>query len=551
MNEVVVTLTGVDLIKSAVVPRSLGWLPNPMVVVALPQDANLPGGGTLTLYFGAQSLQINDVKVDFSTQHYTMRGHVVIIRLLDRRWRWKYLKISGRYNIHMADGTIQSGTEKSIRELAVLLMDAMLETTYDVSVLPTDVFPEVDWTYDTAAIELSRMCEECGCDISLNWDDSVSIVQLGVGAALPINDDLQDATVKADPPEGPDKLTLVCGESQFQARLELTAVALDTDGKIKKIDDPTLSYLPATGWGDIGDEHFFRDLKNSGRTEEQVDLAMLTVFKWYQIKQVSTGTLTIPGYGTITDIAQILPINDWLVDTFTSPVGNRLTNKPAVIYGKFLLTGDPFGDRNSDACSKYPGDFVLDGFNGIVKLASRAIKYSDPVGTILPADLFLEASFGVRDSTTHQQVRKTYDFTFQPGPLTETVSAEELGLKVRATYSSGVCTSVASTVTNETVLAAEANRILTLASQRFSTAIYGSGKYRGLQALQTDGTIRQVIVIADDSIGFNTRASYNTEVGNWVVRAAQRRRRRIAEENSNINKLRVQQGRHQRRGHNR
>lgn len=540
MNEVVATFPGVDLIRSAIVPRSLGFIPNPMVLIANPQVTNIPGGGVLTLQFGTQFLVINDVKVDFASLQMTTRGHMMVIRLLDRRWRWKYLPISGRWNVHLADGSIDSTTLLSLRGMAEILLNAMYELNYDVSVLPTDVYPEVDWMYDNAAVQLHRLCEEVGCDIALNWNDTVSIVKLGSGLALPINTDLQDASVKADPPEMPDYCRLVCGETQYQCRLELVAVGLDTDGTIKLIDD--LSYTPANGWT-AADKAFFDQMLEDGSTEEEVELARKTVYKWYQVKRMADGTLTVPNYGAITDIRQILPINDWKLQTYTSAVGGRKTNIPAEVYGTyFTKKGDPNHDENTDPCTKYEGGFSIDRFNGIVMFDRAVLMQVEPtagVFTFNEATLYLETSFGVRDSTNGSQVRAYYDFVFNPGGvLCDVVPREEIGLKVRATYVNATsCTAVATTETNETTLAAEANSILNLYVQRYATAIYGSGKYRGLQAINPDGTIRQVIVYADMEKGFNTVASYNTEVGPAIVRAAERRRRRIMHEQSNTNRL--------------
>jgi hypothetical protein len=69
--------------------------------------------------------------------------------------------------------------------------------------------------------------------------------------------------------------------------------------------------------------------------------------------------------------------------------------------------------------------------------------------------------------------------------------------------------------------------------------VYASGVYRGLQPINPDGAIQQVVFTCDDNKGANTRASYNTESATGVLRRKQRRRRRIAEENADVDSRRL------------
>lgn len=541
MSQVVATFTGVFAVKSAVVPRYLGFLPSPAVLICNPQTTlTIPAIGTLTLFFGGSGIGVNvtDMKVDYATLHATMRGHVMVIRLLDRRWRWKFLPVSGRYNVRLPDGSIDSSTQKSAQELGAILLNAMHEPAFNVSVLPTDYYPEVDWNQNIAAVELSAICDECACDVSLNWDNSVSIVRLGVGFGLPGNADLQDGSVTGDPPEGPNKLLLVCGETQFQARLKLEAVGIDTDGSIKLIDD--LSYKPSGGWDNLGDDSFFEQMGEEGKTAEEIGLARTYIFKLYQITKFADDTLNLPGYGTISDIRQIFPLNDWRIQVFDSAVGARKMRKPTRVFGTFVRSGDPNKDENTDDCTQYEGGYTIDPA-GFVLFRSRVFKYHEVTTDEVvkrPADLTLETSFGLRDYATGQQLRKTFEYVFSPGVMQEVINQEELALRVVAEYSGRSCSSVTNVTDNSTELQANANTILNLHASRYAGAVYGSGKYRGLQPFNTSGTIRQVVFYADDVKGINTVASYNSEVGSHIIRAAARRRRRIIEMLANLNRAR-------------
>jgi hypothetical protein len=150
------------------------------------------------------------------------------------------------------------------------------------------------------------------------------------------------------------------------------------------------------------------------------------------------------------------------------------------------------------------------------------------------ATLYLHTSYGLRADTSWNQIRETYEYAFNPGDLTEVIHVEEIALKVKAVYAPENCTAVASVTSNTDSLGAEADRILTAAANRYALAVYASGKYRGLIPIAPNGCIRQVVFTVDDNRGANTRASYNTETATHVLRSPQRRRRRIAEENSDV-----------------
>jgi hypothetical protein len=155
--------------------------------------------------------------------------------------------------------------------LATLLLDAMGETSYDVADLPTDPRPKVEWDYENPAAALASLCDELGFKVVLQLDGTVALRQAGFGAALPSGPQMSIST-EIDPPERPDKITVITGRSRFQADVKLKAVGLDTDGKIKPIND--LSYKPAAGWV-LGDITEFLDLA----TKEISEMAKRSVFR--------------------------------------------------------------------------------------------------------------------------------------------------------------------------------------------------------------------------------------------------------------------------------
>src|SRR6185437_16062245 len=110
---------------------------------------------------------------------------------------------------------------------------------------------------------LQGLCDQLGCRIVLYLDDTVSIVQTGIGSDLP-SDNIERASLVVDPPEIPESILVVGGRTRYQVDLFLTPVGLDVDGTIRDIWD--LSYAPVSllaagvkptaanmgGWGLIG-----------------------------------------------------------------------------------------------------------------------------------------------------------------------------------------------------------------------------------------------------------------------------------------------------------
>lgn len=547
MGQVAAFFSGIAAIKRAVVPRSLGIEPNTIVLYCQPQSSPLPANGTLTIAHGSDFVTMPDVQVDWAATMLSTRGHKMAVKLLDRRWRWKYSPISGRYNVRLADGTIDPATEKTPQELAVLLFQAMHEIGFDVTALPDEGRPEVDWTYDRADVILAQMCEDRGCDISLGLTNQASIVRLGVGALLPFDGDVMSPSITADPPEGPDILILVCGETQYESRLKLKAVGLDTDGQVKAIND--LSYAPTDGWSLVADENFFEQLRQLGKSEEAIRLAKKTVYRWYQIDLQSDGTLNVPEYGLLDEITQILPLNDYLLDTYTVSGGTKKTNKPYEVLGKFVVLTDPPDDTSSDDIEVYDGDSYLDRANGIVKFPRRMVQFVNADGNVGAAELYLQTSYGVRSNETRQQERHVVERNITGGGvLKQAVRIEELAIAVRAEYDSDE-TTVSGTTTNESEVTDQANSLLDALQNRFTLGIYGSLTYRGIKAIQTDGAIRQVAwYVGDGHMGAKTVASRNSEVAIGPIRSFERRRRRLIEANADVGPRSIQNARARAKG---
>ena len=205
------------------------------------------------------------------------------VRILDRRWKWQYGEISGRYNIREKEEEylIDPDTEKKPRQLATLLLAAMGEVGYSVDELPNDNRPQKHWVSANPANELYQLCDSLGCRVVLGLDNRVRLRRVGSGASLPVLGIEISDSVGIDAQARPDSIKVVCGPTRYQARFFLEAVGKDVDGRIKFLDD--LSYRPDDGWGAANVDGDFDDVRDESRCAAQ-KLAILSVFKWYRIE---------------------------------------------------------------------------------------------------------------------------------------------------------------------------------------------------------------------------------------------------------------------------
>lgn len=462
------TFPGINKIVSGTFTLSHGISPSAAMIQIPPQDNFTVPAGTLAITYGGTRIEFPDCRLDMASLEVGDNGQIWTLKILDRRWKWQFGKISGHWNILKPDRTFDLDREKSPQDLAKLLLDAMGEKRYDVSQLPNQTRPLTYWDYENPAEQLQRLCESLDCRIVLRTDNRVYICRNGVGQQLP-TDRISGGGYGFDPVETPDSIEFVLGQTKWQGRLDLEAVGIDVDGKIKPIKD--LSYNPAGegeeyGWAAQNPTYFqglikypsteeqtrYNELVNelgkdnvvaSGETnpsqlaargEEIRQLAMSCVYKMYRITQPSTRKMEIPEFGPIEKIEQLLPLDETLLTpaNWKDQLGKQDTNgfplkQSAQVFGIFYnRISEPSLNINTLAGTKYPGSFSVDSERGIVVFSEpvfitvivpgtesdQAIKASD--GTVivspgsyatLPAHLQLECTFGVKDSKTRVHVR--------------------------------------------------------------------------------------------------------------------------------------------------
>lgn len=386
---------GLTSFTTATYTLSHGIAPGACVVTAVPQ-LSIAATGNAQFTFGGQPITLRDCRIGDVAESVSEGGITWTIQLLDRRWKWAFGEIYGAYNRRDDQGRMITSSEKTPRQLARLLLEAMGESVGSTALLdlPDNGRPEVDWNGDTPAVELERLVDLFGCRVVLGVDGSVSVRAFGRGGSLPNNPAFPplEKSLTIDPPERPDTVRVLGGPSLFQAKFRLEAVGMEVGGEVKKIDD--LSYKPTTGWGLETD--LFSNVQTGGLNTETRKACLETVFRWYRI---AIESLDLPyNAGTITPatLTSILPLNDVQIATYTDPSDSRKKPKPAAIVGEYWQRniGTPI---NTPGGTPYKDSWQLDAERGIVVFAEPVRRWSgnEDVGW-LPAKLELTTSFSVR-----------------------------------------------------------------------------------------------------------------------------------------------------------
>jgi len=517
-----VNCTGIGRPVSADAFRGLGPFPSRSMVYYLPQTEPIPNRVDLELRHGDAFIKFRDCLVDQSTSTRNSKaGFYETIILQDRRWQWEYRLISGRYNVRTPDGSIDPATQRTPQQLATLLFQAMGENEFDVAAIPNDGYPEIDWQYSKAAIELYLLAKDRGCDISLNTDNTVGLVRLGTGDPAGPSDDTQWASQTIDPPQPPDELIGRCDPTVFESIFKLEAIGLDVDYKYKSLAN--LSYKPPDGFAVETDIEHFQWLEENPIAQA---CARKSLYRTYQIVSFANGTLEITGYdGEITSIGQCLPIGQSTLDVYTDESG-RLVAAPAEVFGQFVITADPPLDDNSGPGTTYDGEFRIDSKTGIVTFSRRVFKYS-PSFEILPATLYLRVTFRL-ENANGQVVRDvvTHNLSSGGGQNQFRVDIPELNRRHKVTWTR---TTEPPTPDGSTSNAAsvdeQARAILLGVASRFTFSNGSKFVYRSIQNLTTNGVIRQIHWRVNTEKESQTIASNNFETIPYLAASPKQRQR--------------------------
>ena len=488
---------GIQQVVEASFSFAHGISPSVATLVIAPQPNPLPIHGTLKFTFGNVSLSWPDCCIDDGSLHWDSSGQRWVLQLFDRRWKWRWGKISGHYNLYEESGKIKDGTEKTPQELAELCLEAIGEDDADVGDLPNDARPTMEWETEVPMEVLARLCDSLGCRVVLQLNNQVKLCKVGEGEQLPDGFIMEDAAT-LDPPEKPKKVEIVCGPSRYQKDLELEAVGVETDGKILPFEE--LSYQPADGWGSTYPGYFDEVTSETSR-----ELAKGSVFRMYRVKFpiVVTGEITVKDiYHLVLEAEQVSTISE--KDEQGEII---LRNKPAEIRGTWCPDED---DEENTApntpYSRHYGDhrtygFSLDAARGLVTFAEPVFRnIGDAELMPFPADLKLRTAFSVREEDT--LALKRYAKERQIGDK-DTPTRSDRHDELALGYVNGVAT-------NQKEIDQWCEKFLDGIKAEYQTTMPWTRKYAGLREIDLDGAVQTVSWNVGGS-GATTVASRGTE----------------------------------------
>ena len=477
------------------------------------------------------NIEFPDCVIESGSYRVSDQGHIFSLKILDRRWKWKYPTIDGWYNKRLDDGdifkSVSVDTEKTPRELMTLLLEAMGETNFDLSDVPDTERPEVKWVVANAANELASLCDKLGCRVVLRRNNRVKICRTGVGLPIPTGR-LQNADKGVNRGTRPDKLVVMCGPSQWQSRLKVEAVGEETDGRIRPVND--LSYLRNLpfNWSFENPDSFVNIQDKDVRR-----LALSCVYRWYRIIENAAGYIvqadgsdTVPGDDNWqVHRWQILPISDELLTTVADADGLRIP-KRARAYGEFYdgrllfdgnsLPGSPV-DRNMKRHGFSEANRIGNSFKndrGIVEFAEAIYRIQFQVlqlWSYLPANLVLETKYSIlcKDTRIAKRYSKELDL---PLPHANTkphvIRREDLFLTTIVEYDARGA--IVSTTTNKDELDAKLDEILQIASRDYVPYETYDVTYARIMDLDLDGHRAQIAWSVGDT-GATTRISLNSD----------------------------------------
>jgi hypothetical protein len=498
---------GVDLVRSWSFTLSYGIFPSAALVEIAPQFGMPAEVGTMILSLGDVSLEFPGCALDSATVRRDRAGMVVSLAILDRRWAWRFGQISGRYNVRDQSGRLDGDTEKSPRELATLLLTAIGEPTADVSLLPDQTRPAVDWVYANPAAELARLAESLGCRVVLGLDGAVSLQPAGKGADLPETGTERTRSFGIDPPTRPDSLLVVCGPTRFETIFRLEAVGQEPTGEIRRIND--LSYAPVAGWNNEAWLGFANVPDANSRAK-----ARQTIYRWYRLKctapQNTAEQFQIAGYnGNVNSLWQLLPLEHSRLVTYSDADGTQRPEPPDI---SGIFWDRSLDNQNIPSRRRYKGAFTLDAERGIVKFAEPVMQVN-PAGSsgFVEAELYLTVAHSVQDALTRQPIRRVSERAL-PGTALgtgpEVLRRDDLANTIVTNYDS--LNNPIGTTVNAGDLDAEIAAQLDAAEGAYETRLTDFVEYAGIVPISPDGAISQVNWSAS-AAGAVTRAGRNSE----------------------------------------
>jgi hypothetical protein len=510
---------GIQSLLSASMTLTHGISPSVATLTIPPQPGRLLKGGPLIFSYGRDRITLPDCTIDSIHISVDSSGRTVWnLSILDRRWKWKFAgRVSGYYNVRRGDRLV-AGTEKSPRELAAICLRAMGETRYDVSRLPDDPRPEVEWDYDLPAEALARLCDSLGCRVILRLSNAVSIERVGVGRQLPLTLDTLSRSVEVDPPERPDELRFVAGRTRFQADFELEPMGREIDGTVKPLIKT--SFTPVSGgrrtWLYADPPNFNNVYGTKPSERAKRELAKANAFRLYRIKT----PFKLPYVkGSIPDLDRILPVETVQVEMMD--VDGRPEPRPAWVYGRWYAGVESGGDVESTVDGNLPNKprglytrpFRILQQTGLLEFQEpiyRQVLQTKPVEgrLVYPADIRLRVAVSLRNNENRGWLREEVRRKL-PGPKS--------GTEPRYIRRDDVCHNIyydhvkRRTTGNIREVKDQAKYYLDATEREYQLSMPQSVSLAGLKPISPDGAIQQVTWTISEEGFATTQIARNKE----------------------------------------
>lgn len=497
-----------DLFISGSITVAHGGTPSIAEMLCAPFASPTQNGNLAIIYGGVNitfpNARLLDVQYDVQGPGF----QTMILKIADRRWKWKFGWIQGRYNIPDPKGGKIPQRQKTPKELIKLLMDAMGEPQYVAQGVPDKVRPFVEW--DEPPVEaLLKLCDVLGMRLMLDHlSNKAKIVPLNQGAQIPNLPTAIQGSLDLSQPGVPDKFIFLGGPIEWQWDLILEPVAEEKDGSIVPLDK--VSYKPTNGW-----DHDAPPNHPNVKVEFR-ELAKKSVWRMYRpVMPLLKGKLK-KGVDKIEELDRIL-LHDHMIETRKVDGRDEEERLPAAIYGLFDAKNDVSKvqpktlDSVNGRFAEYQRGFHIDEDRGLVifsdpvflRVGASGLPVTNPVSIgnkIVKAKLWLRTAISVRDKDTGSFYRSFYEFA-PPGQKLGTkpfyVSREDIS----ATYYLDIASR--QWKDNETDFTDAAKHYLEQALREFQISDPGSAIFAGIVPVAVDGAIHQVTYSIDQS-GYST-----------------------------------------------
>lgn len=501
-----------------------GTQPSRFLVEAAPQPTAFNTNGNLRIASNGQAFLVSDAALEsYHLRHNGDRDSHAILTgsYVDRRWKWKTCAISGNYNRRLLDNSIifsaAAPWKKSARELFAMIFAAVGEPGADVTSAPANVYPEFTFQSLPADQALDYLCDICSCSIVITTSNKLKVVALGVGNQLVrtavksrINCEVRIGAL-------PSQVALTCGPSVFQSRLLLEAVGLDTDGKIRPINN--LSYKPAAGWSREYPTHF------PSVDQDKRHLAFQTVWRWFRPKSQVNGGLTIPGVAVQVNSPMQYRLLPWMAvpgENYDTPC-----LIPARMFGQFYPEQD-FA-RNTPKKASLPAPFKIIPEMGIIEFEYpqwQAGDGSQNTDGFYEPFLYVETAYNLMlaDGSGLHAFYRSQQTEMPTNTWAMPIYHPELWYCHRVNYAANGFNVTGST-SNLASVRNEADEYLGRAVVAIQySALATDMTYAGLVPGELDGIRAQATIEAGDHTAPSTRIGQGVEVDVWTKQPRHRRR---------------------------